>query len=80
MKDNQETKKQLVSANVVAEYANLSHLTLGRWRSEKINFPYFLVGGAVKYDLNEIIEIIDGGRVNVGGVKRVKQTTENNQQ
>lgn len=68
---NKKSTKQrhLVSGTIIAKLANLSPLTLGRWRCEKRHFPYYIIGGAVKYDLDEITGIIESGRIDVGSLK-----------
>ena len=58
-----------VSCEYIAEFLGLSTKTLDRWRSEKRNFPYYHVGGAVRYDIDEVLEIIQSGRIEAGLLK-----------
>lgn len=48
-----------------ADYLNLSHRTLNKWRSEKTtNLPYFRVGKSIRYSKADLDAYIAGHTVN----------------
>lgn len=64
----------MVRDTVIAEMADIATTTLGRWRAEKRNLPYYTIGGAVRYDLGECIEIIENNRVNIGVLEETNKS------
>lgn len=57
--------KQLVDERTAAKFLSLSVQTLrnDRARAGKRRFPYIKLGKAIRYDLNDLAQIVDQSRV-----------------
>lgn len=60
---------QYANRDTIAKMFGFSPNTLDRWRCEKRNFPYYIIGGAVRYNIKEVQAIVQGGRVSAGGIQ-----------
>jgi predicted DNA-binding transcriptional regulator AlpA len=57
-------KKRLVRTKEAAQFLDLAEGTLVVDRSTKrINIPYYKIGGAVRYDLNELEAFLESRKV-----------------
>ena len=65
----QYSDSDYANRETIAKMFGFSPKTLDRWRCEKRNFPYYIIGGAVRYNIEEVRAIVQGGRVNAGGVR-----------
>ncbi len=60
---------QYATRDTIAQMFGFSPNTLDRWRCEKRNFPYYVIGGAVRYNIEEVQAIVRNGRIDAGSVK-----------
>lgn len=56
---------KLLTPGEVAKVTGLSVETLAQWRSQRRGIPYLKVGRAVRYDLRDVQEYLEGCRVSV---------------
>ena len=65
MSHTEEPNHKYVDRKVAAAFLNLSPNTLDRWRSEKRNLSYYLIGGAVKYKMSDLVDFAESHRVSI---------------
>ncbi len=65
MSHTEESNYKYVDRKVAATFLNLSPNTLDRWRSEKRYLSYYLIGGAVKYKMSDLVDFAESRRVSI---------------
>lgn len=57
----------MVSRTTAARLLGVHPRTLDRWRADRINLPFHIIGEYVKYDLDDIEALKAASRVEVHG-------------
>jgi len=62
-----ETKKNddFITIDETAQLTRLSKQSLANYRSRKVKFPFYKIGGQIWYKKSEILEAINNSRVEV---------------
>jgi len=62
-----ETKKNddFITIDETAQLTRLSKQSLATYRSRKVKFPFYKIGGQIWYKKSEILEAINNSRVEV---------------
>lgn len=61
--------QRFISENTLAEITGTNPATLKLDRYAGRGFPYYRIGGAVRYDIDEVLKIIESNRVETRPVK-----------
>lgn len=62
---NSQENEDFITIDEASQLTGLSKTSLANYRSRKVKFPFYKIGGQIWYKKSEILEAINNSRVEV---------------
>jgi len=63
--DSLNTESNFITIDETSQLTGLTKKSLSNYRSRKVKFPFYKIGGQIWYKKSEILQIINDSRVEV---------------